>query len=136
MGPFTFNAVPSAHEELDTDEHGDYKCIGFIFEVGGRVIYHSGDCLGYDGLAGHLKRWKIDLALLPINGRDLSRGVPGNFDSESASRLGREIGAKLIVPCHYEMFEFNSVSPQSFAEAAGKIGQEYYLMMCGERLDL
>ena len=135
-GPFTFYAIPSAHETLETDEQGDYKCIGFILEVGGRTIYHSGDCLMYDGLVGRLKHWKIDVALLPINGRDPSRGVPGNFDSQSAARLGKDIQAGLVIPCHYEMFEFNTVSPRGFAEAAEAFGQKYLLMKCGERLDL
>ena len=136
VGSFNFYAIPSAHEELEKDEQGDYKFIGLVLEVGGRVIYHSGDGLHYDGLVTYLKRWKIDLAVLPINGRDPLRGVPGNFDSRSASLLGREIGAELVVPCHYEMFEFNTVPPQSFAKEAQKVGQEYYLLKCGERLDL
>ncbi len=133
VGPFTFYAVPSAHEELEKDDQGDHKFIGFIVEVGGKTIYHSGDCVLYDGLANRLKQWKIDLALLPINGRDPSRGVPGNFDGGQAALLGREVNARLIIPCHYEMFEFNSVSPQGFAEAARQVGQDYYLMKCGER---
>jgi L-ascorbate metabolism protein UlaG (beta-lactamase superfamily) len=136
VGPFTLHAIPSAHETQETDDQGDYKFIGYILEVGGRTIYHSGDCLIYDGLAERIKGWKIDLALLPINGRDPLRGVPGNFDSEAAAQLGKEIGAGLVIPCHYEMFEFNTVSPQSFAEAAELIRQEYYLLKCGERLDL
>ena len=136
VGPFSLHAIPSAHEALETDEQGDYKFIGFLLEVGGRTIYHSGDCLIYDGLVERLKRWKIDLALLPINGRDPSRGVPGNFDSKTAALLGREINAGVVIPCHYEMFEFNTVSPQSFAEAAEEVGLEYYLMKCGERLNL
>jgi L-ascorbate metabolism protein UlaG (beta-lactamase superfamily) len=136
VGPFTFHAIPSAHETLETDEQGDYKYIGLILEVGGRTIYHSGDCIMYDGLAERLKRRKIDLALLPINGRDPSRGVPGNFDPRAAALLGKEIDAGLVIPCHYEMFEFNTVSPQSFAEAAEHFKQEYYVMKCGERVDL
>jgi L-ascorbate metabolism protein UlaG (beta-lactamase superfamily) len=136
VGPFTFYAIPSAHDSLETDEQGDYKCIGFILEAGGRTIYHSGDCLLYNGLAERLKRWKIDLALLPINGRDPARGVPGNFASREAAQLGKEINAGLVIPCHYEMFEFNTVSPHSFAEAAEHIEQNYRLMKCGERFDL
>ena len=136
IGPFTFHAIPSAHETLETDENGDYKFIGLILEVAGWTIYHSGDCVLYDGLAKRLKNWKIDLALLPINGRDPSRAVPGNFDSKDAAMLGKDISAGLVIPCHYEMFEFNSVSPQGFAEAARQIGQKYYLIRCGERLDL
>src|SRR5687768_17250388 len=136
IAPFTFYAIPSAHETLEQDENGDYRCIGLIVQFGKWTIYHSGDCIPYDGLVERLKKWKIDIALLPINGRDPARGVAGNFTAEEAAQLGQEINAGLVIPCHYEMFEFNTVSPQRFVEAAEQVGQKYHLMRCGERLDL
>jgi L-ascorbate metabolism protein UlaG (beta-lactamase superfamily) len=134
--PFTFHAIPSAHETLETDGNGDHKFTGFIIEVGGKTFYHSGDCIPYDGLVERLKKWKIDIAILPINGRDPARGVAGNFTAEEAARLGRDVNAGVVIPCHYEMFEFNSVSPDGFVNAAGRIGQKYHVLKCGERLSL
>jgi L-ascorbate metabolism protein UlaG (beta-lactamase superfamily) len=87
-------------------------------------------------LTDRLKRWKLDISLLPINGRDPARGVPGNFTAEEAARLGQQISTEIVIPCHYEMFEFNTVSPQLFVKAAEQIGQKYHLLKCGERLDL
>lgn len=136
LDPFTFHAIPSAHEKLEQDENGDHRCIGLIVQAGNRTIYHSGDCVPYDGLAERLSHWKIDIALLPINGRDPARGVAGNFTPEEAARLGKAIGARMVIPCHYEMFEFNTVSPKGFVEIAGKIGQRYHILRCGQRLDL
>jgi len=136
LHPFTFYAIPSAHEKLDQDDNGDHRFIGLIIQAGNRTIYHSGDCVPYDGLAERLRNWKIDAALLPINGRDPARGVAGNFTSDEAALLGKEIGARIVIPCHYEMFAFNTVSPEGFAEIAGKIGQNYHILRCGERLDL
>jgi L-ascorbate metabolism protein UlaG (beta-lactamase superfamily) len=136
VGPFTFRAIPSAHEDLETDENGDHKFVGYIIEVGGKTIYHSGDCISYDGLEERLKQWKIDLALLPVNGRDPARGVAGNFTGEEAAKLGKEIGAGLVVPCHYEMFEFNTVSPEGFVKAADAISCPHELLKAGERLSL
>jgi L-ascorbate metabolism protein UlaG (beta-lactamase superfamily) len=133
---FTLNAIPSAHEGLEQDERGDHRYIGFIVQAGDRTIYHSGDCLLYDGLVDRLKNWKIDLALLPINGSDPARGVAGNFSAEEAAQLGKEINAGLVIPCHYEMFEFNTVAPEGFVKFAKEIGQSYRLLKCGERLDL
>ena len=135
-GPFTIYAIPSAHESLETDESGNYKFVGYVIEVGGKTIYHSGDCCRYDGLAERLQRWRIDLAMLPINGRDPARGVAGNFTSEEAAELGKEIGAGVVVPCHYEMFEFNTVSPQRFVDVADKIGCPNQLLQAGQRLSL
>jgi L-ascorbate metabolism protein UlaG (beta-lactamase superfamily) len=79
---------------------------------------------------------KIDLALLPINGRDPARGVAGNFTAEEAAQLGKQIHADLVVPCHYEMFEFNTTPPEEFVEFAEQIGQNYRLLKCGQRLHL
>ena len=136
VGPFTFHAIPSAHESLETDENGDHKFVGYIIEVGGKTIYHSGDCCPYVGLEERLKQRRIDLALLPINGRDPARGVAGNFTGQEAAELGKEIGAGLVIPCHYEMFEFNTVSPQGFVATAKAIGCPYQVLKAGERLSL
>jgi L-ascorbate metabolism protein UlaG (beta-lactamase superfamily) len=134
--PFTFHAIPSAHEVLEQDEHGDHRFVGFIVQIGKWTIYHSGDCVLYDGLVDRLKRWNIDIAMLPINGSDPARGVAGNFSAEEAAQLGKQIDAGLVMPCHYEMFEFNTVSPKKFISFAEQIGQNYKLLKCGERLDL
>jgi len=136
VNPFTLHAIPSAHETLEQDENGDHRFIGLIVQVEEWTIYHSGDCVPYEGLIERLKPWKIDLALLPINGRDPGRGVPGNFTAEEAAQLGKAARAGLVIPCHYDMFEFNTVSPEKFIRAVEKIGQGYSLLKCGERLDL
>ncbi len=136
VDPFTLHALPSAHESLEQDEAGDHRFIGLVIQAGPWTLYHSGDCIPYPGLADRLRRWKIDLALLPINGRDPARGVPGNFTSGEAVRLGRQIRAGWVVPCHYEMFEFNSVSTDGFEHAAQAEGQAYRLLYSGERLVL
>lgn len=133
IGKFTFNAVPAAHETVETDELGHHKFIGLVVQFGPWTIYHSGDTVRYDGMAERLQRWKIDIAILPINGRDPARGVAGNLSGPEAVALAREIKAGLVIPCHYDMFEFNTVSPQAFEAAAAKSGQAYQVLKCGER---
>lgn len=136
VGPFTFEAIPSAHESLETDEHGDYKFIGYLISVGGRTIYHSGDACLYDGLIERLRKWKIDLALLPINGRDPKRGVAGNYSAAEAVLLAKTIQAGLLVPCHYGMFEFNSVSPDEFIRQVQANHVPYQVLLSGEKISL
>ncbi|MGE5464355.1 MAG: MBL fold metallo-hydrolase [Syntrophothermus sp.] len=131
-GPFSFEAIPSAHESIEQDDQGDHRFIGLIVKAGRWTLYHSGDCVPYEGLVERLNHWKIDIALLPINGRDPARGVAGNFTAEEAAQLGKQIQAGIVIPCHYEMFEFNSVSPEKFTRAAESIGQPYHLLKCGE----
>jgi len=134
--PFTIHAIPSAHETLETDGQGGHRFVGYVIRVGDKTIYHSGDACPYPGLEERLRKWEPDLALLPINGRDPSRGVAGNFTAREAARLGKDIGAKLVIPCHYEMFAFNTVSPQTFMEAAQALECPYRILRAGERLSL
>ena len=136
ISPFTFYAIPAAHESLEQDENGNYRCIGLVIQVGKWTIYHSGDCIPYEGLVERLKQWKIDIAILPINGRDPARGMPGNFTAKEAAQLGRQVNTALVVPSHYDMFKFNTVSPEEFIQTADGIRQNYHVLKCGERLSL
>ena len=136
VGSFTFRAIPSAHETLEVDENGDHKTIGYLITVAGQTIYHSGDACLYEGLVERLGVYKIDIALLPINGRDPRRGVAGNFTAAEAVQLGQAIQAGLIVPCHYDMFEFNTVSPENFIRYAEESKVAYRVLRCGEKLTL
>ncbi|MBT3268964.1 MBL fold metallo-hydrolase [Candidatus Poribacteria bacterium] len=133
---FTCNAVPAAHEQLDVDGRGRHPYLGYVIEAGPQTIYHSGDTLRYDGMAERLRAWEIDIAILPINGRDPKRGVAGNLSGPQAVKLGRDIGAEIVVPCHYEMFEFNTVPPDEFVECAQAAGQGYRALESGERLTI
>ncbi len=130
---FTFHAVPAAHNEIEKDSGGRHKYLGYVIEAGRWTIYHSGDTLRYEGMADVLARWQIDVALLPINGNLPERHVAGNLDGPEAATLAKDIGARLVIPCHYEMFEFNTASPDAFKETALRLGQPYQVLRAGER---
>lgn len=136
VGAFTFHAVPAAHEELEQDDAGHHRYIGLVVEVGAWTIYHSGDTMWYEGLEETVRQWPIDLALLPINGRDPKRGVAGNLSGSEAAQIAKKIGAGLVIPCHYDMFTFNTVTTEEFVQAAEVLEQPYCVLQCGERLDL
>ena len=135
-GPFVIHAVPAAHNQQEQDDAGPERYIGIVVEVGGVTIYHSGDTLRYDGMAELLRRWVIDVAVLPINGNDPARGVAGNLDGAEAAQLAHDIGARLVVPCHYDMFAFNTADPAVFVDTARQLGQPYQVMLAGECLNM
>jgi L-ascorbate metabolism protein UlaG (beta-lactamase superfamily) len=87
-------------------------------------------------MAKRLRKWTIDIALLPINGRAPERRVAGNLWGREAAQLGRTIGARLVIPCHYDMFAFNTASPAEFIAACQRIGQPFRVLQCGERFEL
>jgi L-ascorbate metabolism protein UlaG (beta-lactamase superfamily) len=128
-----FSGVASAHETIERDEQGRAKFLGYVLQFGGWTVYHSGDTVRYPGVAEKLKPFAIDVALLPINGRAPERRVPGNLFGSEAAELAKDIGAGLVIPCHYEMFEFNTASPEDFVRQCRKLGQPHKVLRCGER---
>ena len=114
---FRIEAVPA--------EHPGEHCLGYVVTAGGRRIYHSGDTTlvepGVDG---------ADVAIVPINGK------LGNLDAVEAARLAQQARAKLAVPCHFDMFEFNTTTPDAFVAECERLGQPYRVLRNGERLSL
>lgn len=130
-----FSGIASAHESVDRDESGRAKYLGYVLQFGGWSIYHSGDTVRYQGMSEKLREFQVDVALLPINGRAPERRIPGNLFGREAARLAKDIGAKLVIPCHYEMFEFNTASPDEFTEECDNLGQPFKVLRCGAKLD-
>ena len=133
FGVFEITGVPAAHPDLEKDEWGHHKFLGYIVQCGELKIYHSGDTLLYDGIGPKLSAFQVDVALLPINGDFPERGVAGNLNGQEAVTLAQEIGARIVIPCHYEMFEFNTASTDEFVRAARERGQRYQVLRAGER---
>ena len=74
-----------------------------------------------------------DVALLPINGDHPERRVAGNLNGREAATLAKNIGARLVIPCHYDLFEFNTASPEEFIATARALAQPYRVLRGGER---
>lgn len=132
-GDFRITGVPAAHERLERDDRGRNRFLGYVVQAGPWTLYHSGDTVRYSGMVERLHPFRIDVALLPINGRAAERRVAGNLDGAEAARLARDIGARLVIPCHYEMFTFNTASPELFVREADRLGQRHRVLRCGER---
>lgn len=132
---FKFTGIPAAHNLVERNEKGECKFMGFVVEFGNFSVYHSGDTLLFEGLEDILKSFQVDIAFLPINGNKPERKVAGNLNAEEAAALGKEIGAKLIVPHHYHMFEFNTAEPALFASHCDSLGMNYKVMELGEGLE-
>ncbi len=135
---FLIRAIPSAHESLDTDAGGRHFYLGFVIESEGLRLYHSGDSVAYDGLGAWLGPDPFDVMFLPINGRDPSRGVPGNMTAAEAVDLASSVRPRFVVPHHYDMFEFNTIPVAEFEREALRLpeGVAAKMLRCGERWDL
>lgn len=136
VGPLAVHAIPSAHPTLDYTADAGYPFLGFVFQVDGLTMYHTGDTILYDGLAERLSRFTIDLAFLPINGTDQERirlKVPPNMNMREAVDLAKRLGVRLVIPHHYDLFTFNTADVSNYARLAKDAGQPTAILRPGER---
>src|ERR671913_1121939 len=110
-------ALPSSHTELEHDPERGYPYLGYVIEWNGVTVYHAGDTVVYDGLIETLAAWDIDIAFVPINGRDYfrtGRGIVGNTGFREAAELTEVLDVGLLVPTHYDLIEGNTADPGHF----------------------
>jgi L-ascorbate 6-phosphate lactonase len=96
---------------------GACRYLGYVISIGGCRVYHAGDTVDYPELADRLRELDVELALLPVNGRDAQReamDIVGNLDPAEAADLAARAGVAAVVPMHYEMFPFNLGDPGRF----------------------
>ena len=132
VGEISFHGIPAAHNELERDEKGNCKFMGYVIQFGPWSIYHSGDTLWREEILEALSPFKIDLALLPINGNKPERRVAGNLNAEEAVKMAKAIKARILFPCHYDMFGFNTADPSDFEQIALEKKQPYHTLLNGE----
>jgi len=137
----SLTVLPAAHEVIRTNSLGEHHYLGFVLRMGGVTLYHSGDCVVYEGLADRLRALEVDVALLPVNGRrpQLSaRGVMGNMTFDEAVGLCAAASIRLLIPHHFGLFAFNTVdraaiearaaSPDLPVQCAVPVTNVYYIL--------
>jgi len=113
--------VPALHGVTMADAYsfgqelsgGLVRYLGYVIELGGVRVYHAGDTIAYDGMAQRLRDLRVDLALMPINGRTAereSRGLVGNLGHTEAADLVAEAGIPALIPMHHDTIEGNTGS--------------------------
>ncbi len=136
VGGVEFVGIPAAHNTVERDERGRCRFLGYIAKLGEWKLYHSGDTLVHQDLVAALRPFRVDVALLPINGNKPERRVAGNMNGREAARLAMEIGAQLAVPHHFDMFAFNTEPPDEFVAECGRLGQPCQVLENGAGMDL
>lgn len=132
-GPWEARGVVAAHNELERDETGRTRFMGFWIRIGPFRLYHSGDTIWHDDIVRDLRKHGCDIALVPINGNKPERRVAGNLNGTEAAALAKAVNASIAIPHHFEMFEFNTEPPDEFAAACSRLSQPCKVLRCGER---
>jgi L-ascorbate metabolism protein UlaG (beta-lactamase superfamily) len=99
---------------------GLVRFVGYVLELGGLRLYHAGDTIHYAGMEAEVRDAGVDVALLPINGRDPereARGIVGNLSEREAAWLAGEIDAETVIPMHHDLFPRNRGYPSRLVES-------------------
>lgn len=132
----TVTAIPAAHEELHFDSNGDALEVGFKFRFGDTTLFHGGDGCPYGGLEEKISGSNI--LILPVNGRDYYRtqvcDIIGCFDSTEAITIAKNIGADMLIPTHYDLYDVNCINPAEFVDKLHTLNptQKFHMFTPGE----
>jgi len=84
----------------------DMTHMGFVVKIkGGPVIYFTGDTRYHEVLASCVAPHQPEVLVTVIN-------PFANLDPGQAARLAKDVGAKVVIPCHHDLFPDNSLSPR------------------------
>ena len=100
---------------------------GVIVELGGTTVYHLGDTSLFGDLELIGRSHAIDVALIPIGGHY-------TMDRHDAVEAARMIGARVVIPCHYDTFPPIETDAQAFAaDVENSTASEVVVLAPGER---
>ena len=128
-GEVTVHPVPARHGVHVADAYthglpgdgGAVRYLGYLLDTPAGRLFHAGDTIRWPGDAELLRRLRVELALLPITGRDPereARDIVGNLEPAEALALARDAGAATVVPMHHDLMEGNLGDPGELVRLA------------------
>ena len=113
------NTVPGSDERPFSAELGTPMGVpaGLIIKMGGLTIYDAGDTCLFGDMELIGRRHEVDVALLPIGGHY-------TMDREDAAYAATLIGAKRVIPIHYNTFPAVETDVEAFASDLDSHGIE------------
>ena len=93
------NTIPGSGEDPFSAETGIAvgPAAGLVIKIGETTVYHAGDTCLFSDMKLIAERSDIDVALLPIGGHY-------TMDRRDAVVACRFVGAKTVIPMHYDTF--------------------------------
>ena len=109
--------------------------MSYVIALGKINILHAGDTIPYKGQVENFRPHNIDIAFVPINGRDKFRrdlDFEGNFNCNEAIDFAKGVSANLTIPMHYDMFPINTGDVKEFIKIAEEKGLNYRVLQTSE----
>ena len=100
---------------------------GLVIEIGGTTVYHLGDTCLFSDLALAGRGRTLDVALVPIGGHY-------TMDRHDAVEACRLVGARTVIPIHYDTFPPIETDAQAFkADVEAQTDSSVVVLAPGER---
>lgn len=125
------NTVPGSDEKPYSAELGTPMGVpaGLIIKMGGLTIYDAGDTCLFGDMELIGRRHHVDVALLPIGGHY-------TMDRKDAAYAATLIGAKRVIPIHYDTFPPIETDVEAFASELDNHGIEALVIAPGGSAEL
>ncbi len=101
--------VPAWHTNSTPDGTVIGTPTGLVIELGGKTVYHLGDTALFGDLRLIGERHAPDVALVPIGGHF-------TMDRHDAAYACGLLGAKTVIPCHYDTFPPIETDAEAFKQ--------------------
>lgn len=125
------STLPGSDEQPFSSEHGVVvgTAAGLVIEIGGLTIYDAGDTCLFGDMELIGRRHKPDVALLPIGGHY-------TMDRHDAAYAAELIGAKRVIPIHYNTFPPIETDAAAFRDELAAKSIEVLVLDPGESAKL
>ena len=99
---------------------------GLVINLGGKTVYHLGDTALFSDLALPGRRDSIDVALMCIGGHY-------TMDRHDAVAAAELVGAKQVIPCHYDTFPPIETDAEAFkSDVESRTSSEVVILAPGD----
>ncbi len=91
-------------------------CNGYVLEAGGLALVNMGDSLWFDAIGSVLALWSVDAICLSV-----AHNPPNEtyYMSEvDAVRIARDVNAKVLIPHHWDLWQWVAMDPRRIAAVA------------------
>lgn len=126
QGALRIDAVVAFHALTAADPISSERFLGYVIALDGVTAYHAGDTLVSAELVHQLEGRGIDIAFVPINGRDARRenaGIVGNCSASEAVELCTRVGVETLVPIRWDAVAGNTGRPADVMDALAELGR-------------
>ena len=134
FGDIRIKLTPALHGSSTITEDGSVECLGnpcgFVINMNGKTVYHSGDTGLFSDMSLIGKLNDIDLAMLPI-GDNFTMGP------EDALEAVRFLTPKTVIPMHYNTWPLITQDAKLFKSNVEKAtGSQVVILKPGESYQL